>query len=458
MFKLLKDKTFLKEFFRVASPVILTSLVTFIVSFVDNFMVSSVSNEAISGVYAANQVTFIMDIAMFGMLEGAGIFIQQFVGAKDLLHEKAAFRIKIILTVIFLLVFIPIFYLGGPKMIWFYCHSDSEATLIQQEGVTYLNLVILSFIPYSYGFIYTSSLRETGNAKDAILAGIGGLITNIIFNSILIYGFQMGVTGAAIATILARIVEMIMLIVISHHHHLDFCDQAYKNFKLDKNLWKAILKKGVPLFINEIFWVSGMTMISLAYAQRNEVLSALSIVNTMSNIFNIVFQGLSIAIGVMVGSALGANEFEKAIKTNRQIYYLGLIASLVGGILLIITSPYIPYLFQEVSLSQKTLATHLIQIYGMMMWAFCLVTLFYMTLKTGGKTLITFCLDSVLMWIVYVPTSWCLSKLTNLDILYLYLIVQSLDVLKSILGFILVHKRTWVQNITNISSKKELPS
>lgn len=446
-------KSFLKKFFSVALPVIITSFITFFVGFVDNFMVGSVSNSAVSGVYAANQLTFFIDIAIFGVMEGAGIFIQQFMGAKDTNHLKQSFRFKLVLITIFIVIVYPIFYFFGKDMIYLFCHNDLENAEILSQGSTYFKLILISLIPYAYGFSYTSSLRETGNAKYAIRAGIAGLITNIVFNYLLIYTFSMGVVGAALATILARLVETIVLIVVSHKNKLVFCTGAFKDFKIDKSLQNAILKKGIPLFINEIFWAGGIISISLGYSQREGVLSALSIVNTMSNIFDIIFQALSIAIGVMVGAALGNNEFQKAKETNRKLYFMGIVSTVIGGILLILTSGFIPFLFKEVNASQKLLATTLMRIYGVFMWAHCLVTLFYMTLKTGGEALTTLIFDAVVMWSIYVPLCYIIILTTNLPLVFIYLIITGLDVLKFIFGLLLVRKGKWVRNITHLKEK-----
>lgn len=446
--KTFKDKQFLRDFFRVSFPVMLHAFILFIVSFVDNIMVGSISNEAISGVYAANQATFIFICSSLGLISGAGIFIQQFFGAKDDEHIKQCFRYKLVASFIFLLIVIPLYYLVGEKIIYFYCHKDANASLILEEGKSYLFVVILSYIPFLFASCYSTSLREIGHAKVSMIAGLVAFFVNVIFNSLFIFVFKLGVKGAAYATIMARCSELIVVAIISHKKKFSFCTGAFKKFYIENDLVTRVTKKSIFLFLNEVFWVTGMIMISLAYSQRDNVLSALSVVYTMSDVFGIVFQGLSIGIGVLVGGYLGANEFEKAKDYASKIYVLGTCIALCATLLLCALSPIIPMLFKQIDGSQKILASKLIRIYGIFIPFYCFCTMNYVILKTGGKTILTFMLDSVLQWILYIPLAWILSSFTSLSLFYIYIAVQSADILKTIIGFVLVKRGTWVQNIT----------
>ena len=198
MISMLKDKEFLKNFFKISFPVMLHALILFIVNFVDNIMVSSVSNEAVSAVYAVGQATYILMIAAFGVSIGAGVFIQQFNGAKDEKSLKQAFCYKIVVMLIFLVIFITIYYLFGHHLIYFYCHNDANSQVIYQLGKDYMYLVILSYIPYCLSMIYTTTVREIGFTKYALYAGASAFVANVIINAIFIYGCNMGVVGAAL--------------------------------------------------------------------------------------------------------------------------------------------------------------------------------------------------------------------------------------------------------------------
>lgn len=162
----------------------------------------------------------------------------------------------------------------------------------------------------------------------------------------------------------------------------------------------------------------------------------------------IVFLGLSVGISVMVGNALGANKLHEAKENLKKLFTLGVIVSLLFGGIMAALSPVIPLMFFEVSASQKQLATYLIIVYSSFLWAFSLSTGVYMTLRAGGKSLLTFLLDSGTMWLIVVPLAWILASGTNLNLIWIYIAVQATDVLKVIIGLILIKRGTWMNNLT----------
>lgn len=448
MFSCFKDKTFLSKFVNVAFPVMISAFVTFLVSFIDNIMVGTVSNNAVSGVYAANEVTFIYNLMVFGIIEGAGIFIQQFHGKGDLLSEKKCFNFKIISVIIFMIIFLPIFYLLGRNIVWFFCKSDINAQSIYEEGKNYLNLIIISYIPFSIGYIYSTTLREIGETKYAMYASFSAIIINSLFNAIFIIVLKWGVVGAALATIIARTIEMLVVILICHKKKFGFCNRLFSQFILDKELSIKIIKRGSLLFINEIGFAFGTIAQSLAFSQRDGVLSAISILTTVTNVMTILIQGLSAAIGVILGQDLGQSDFNKAWKDNIKLNLLAFYMCIFTGIILAVLSHFIPNLFTKVDDSQKIIATKLILCYSCLLVFNCWSITCYYTLKAGGKTLQTLLLDTGSLFIIYLPVAWIIALYTNLNIIWFYIIVRGLDILRAFVGFILVSKKKWLNNLT----------
>ncbi len=455
MFKVLKDKAFVKKFFSLAFPVMIQALIGLTVNFVDNLMVGGLTNEAVSAVYAVNQGTFFFIVISYGIVSGAGIYVQQFFGAKDDDHLRQSVRYKILAVTLLLAVFLPLFFFGGSTLIGFYTRSASNAEEILRLGMQYLPIILLSLIPMAYTTVYATTFRETGKTIYPLITGIIALITNIGFNALMIYGLDMGVVGAAIATVIARCVEFIATFILVKKINTPFSKGVFSHFHIEKKMVKIISKKSFPLFFNEVLWAGGMVMLSLAYAQRDGVLSALSIVYTMTDIFGIVFQGLSVGIGVMVGNLLGAGKIEEAKENNKKLFILGIFISLVAGVVMAILAFVAPYMFVEVTPEQKLLATKLLLVYASFLWAFSLSVCSYMTLRAGGKTLITFLFDSMTMWVFVVPTTWALALFTGLDIIVIFIVVQSFDVLKALIGVSIVSRGTWAVNLTHGLSKRE---
>jgi len=448
MFAVLKDKKFVKHFFIIAFPVMLQQLISFIVSLVDTLMVSGLTNEAVSAVYAVNQLSFFLFVAIGGLLAGAGIFVQQFFGSKDLKHLYQAHRLKLVAGVGFLLIVLPLAYLFGHYVIEFYSLNNDNPQEILRLALEYMPVILLGFIPYIFTAAYSTTLRETGKTIEPMKAAIVAVIVNVVLNYVFIYMLEMGVRGAAIATTIARVLELVTLLLICEKSKFLEFKAIFVNFRIEKYLSRTIMKKSWPLLGNEILWAGGMILISLAYAQRSNVLSALSIVSTMGNIFMIIFLGLSVGISVMVGNALGANQINEAKQSIKKLYSLGVMISLVFGVIMIALSPIIPQMFINVSADQKQLATYLIIVYASFLWSFSLSTGVYMTLRAGGRSLLTFLLDGGTMWLIIVPLAWILASLTTWPLVYIYIAVQSVDILKCIIGLLLIRRGTWIKNLT----------
>lgn len=448
MIKLFKDKAFLKRFFSIAFPVMLQQMITFIVSFIDNLMVSGLTNEAVSAVYSVNQLTFFMFVVSSGVVAGSGIFVQQFYGSKDHKHLIQSHRFKMLSSTLYLIIILPIAFYFGHYVVEFYSRNNDNPAEILRLALEYMPVILLGFIPYVYTASYATSLRETGRTIEPMLASLVAVVINIVFNYLLIYVFQLGVFGAAIATTLARGFELVALLIMCEKTKFLHIKDVFTNFRVERYLVQTISRKSLPLLGNEILWAGGMVLISMAYAQRENVLSALSIVSTMGNIFMVIFLGLSVGISVMVGNALGANRIEEAKENIKKLYLLGVAISLTFGVIMAALSPFIPMLFVNVSASQKLLATELIIVYASFLWAFSLSTCCYMTLRAGGKSLLTFSLDSGTMWLLVVPLAWLLATYTSIPLVGIYIAVQATDVLKSGIGLLLIKRGSWIRNLT----------
>lgn len=448
MFKCFKNKEFLRKFFQISLPIMVSTAISFFVSFIDNIMVGTVSNETVSGVYAANQVTYLFSMGIFGILEGSGIFIQQYNGSKDFAHIKQCFRYKWFIIILFLLISTPLVYLFGIELVKIYSRSDSNFSLIVSEGMSYLNIATLSYIPWAITMIYSTSFREIGETKYPMYSSIIAIILNCLLNALFIIGLNMGGVGAAIATLISRIIEMMYIISVSYFKKAGFAFQAFKELRIDKELLKSISKKTIFLFINEIGFAIGMMLQSLAFSQRDGVLSSISITYTVSEVFSIFASGFSVAIGVLVGSDLGRDDFEGAKENTNMISFLGFYLAVLSGVILIIFNRFIPLLFKEVVISQKLLASKLIIIFGAIFPFQMIALTSYFVLRAGGKTFLTFVFDSGTMLVLYIPVAWYLALKTNLDIVYIFLIVRLIDIIKAIVGIYFLKKGTWLVNIT----------
>lgn len=308
--------------------------------------------------------------------------------------------------------------------------------------------MIVGFIPLGLSIILHSSLREIGKSKLTLISSSTSLLVNLIGNLIFIYGLKMGVKGASIATLIARITEFVILFILVQKFDVFKFKTFFADFKIEKQLAKRITVKTIPMFINEISWASAMIIISLSYTFRPNVLSSLSIINSITNICGFIYSGLGIGVGILVGATLGAGKIEEAKQNQKYLFKLGITVSIIMGLLMITLSPFIPLIFKEVAIDQQRLAAELIRIYAAFLFIFAICFTNYSTLRVGGQGLLAFLLDGGFMWFVAVTGSLLLAKYTTVSVIYLYLFVQFADLLKALTGIPIIKKGKWAQNLT----------
>ena len=454
--KLIGDKAFYKRVLFIALPMIAQNAITSFVSFLDNIMVGMIGTEQMSGVAIVNQLMFVFNICVFGAVSGAGIFGTQFFGKGDYEGQKYAFRFKMYAAAVVSAVTLVLFGFFGTELIQLYLSDSGDVGNIElalKYSEQYLAIMMLTVVPFALGQTYINSIRETGHTFVPMLAGVVAMITNLVLDIILIFGAgpipAMGVQGAAFATVIARFVECGIVLVWTHTHTQKnrYIIGAYKSFYIPKNILVAILKKGTPLMLNEMLWASGMATIVQCYAVRGlSVVAAQNISSTITNLFNVVYIQLGSCIAIVVGQCLGAGKIEEARDTNRKMTAFCVACCVVMAVIMMLVGTVFPNIYKTEE-SIKALARTFIIISAAVMplCAFCHCS--YFTLRSGGKTMVTFLFDSVYTWVIVIPIATLLAKYTLLPIALVFFLVQSLEFIKAIIGFFMVKSGVWLQNI-----------
>ncbi len=454
---LIGDRAFYRKLFAVLVPILIQNLITNFVSLLDNIMVGQVGTEPMSGVAIVNQLLFVFNLCIFGGLAGAGIFTAQFFGKGDDEGVRHTFRAKLLIALGAFAVFASLLLAKGPTLIRLFLHEgreqlDLEATLAY--GLSYLRVMILQMPPFALCVVYAGTLRETGETLLPMKAGIIAVFVNLILNYVLIFGKlgipALGVVGAAIATVIARLVECSIVIGWTHRRgHCRFIAGAYSSLRVPGALARRMLRLGTPLLLNEVLWSAGMTTLNQCYSLRGlEVISALNISTTVTNLFLCAFFAMGNAISILIGQLLGAGELERAVDEDRKLIAFALTLSLVIGSVMACVAPLIPQIYNTTP-AVKALACSLLYVSAAAMPMNAYTNACYFTLRSGGKTVITFVFDSAFLWCVAVPTAFVLSRFTSMPILPLYVTVYALDLIKCVIGTCLLRRRKWVNNIVS---------
>ena len=460
--KYIGDKAFYRSILGVTVPIMIQNGISSFVNMLDNVMVGRIGTEQMSGVSIVNQLVFIYFLCIFGGMGGIGIFTAQYFGNNDQEGVRATFRAKLWLGVILTAIALAVLGLFGPNLISLYLNEGSEtgdlaATLRYAEG--YMKIIFLSFPGFIILQVYGSTLRACGETLLPMKAGIAAVLTNLVLNYLLIYGVniggvqiipQMGVNGAAIATVTSRYVEMLIIVIWSHTHteKAPYIVGIFRSLRVRGSQLKSFAIKGTPLLLNEMLWSIGTSFLVQCYSTRGlDVIAAFNISNTISNMFSIVFFSMGDAVAIVVGQLLGANKIQEAKDTDRKIIVFAVAFSIITAALMASVSWLFPHIYNTND-TVRRLATVLILCYALFspMMAFCPCT--YFTLRSGGKTIITFLFDSAFTWVVSVPIAFTLSRFTNLPVVAIYCSVTAADIIKCVIGFILVKKGVWAKNIT----------
>ncbi len=456
--KLIGDRNFYKMVLMIAVPIMIQNGITNFVSLLDNIMVGQVGTEQMTGVAIVNQLIFVYNLCIFGGVSGAGIFTAQYFGQKDEEGVANTFRFKLWLAVILTGITVVIFLLFGEPLIQMYLNGSQDGgdtAAVLRYGKDYLAVMLVGLAPFMLVQVYASTLRECGRTVVPMKAGIAAVFVNLIFNYLLIYGKfgfpEMGVTGAAVATVLSRYVEAVIVISWTHRHKEinTYIRGLYRTMKIPLSLTKRILIKGTPLLLNETFWAAGTAMLLQCYSVRGmNVVAGMNISNTISNLFNVVFIALGDSVAIVVGQLLGAGKMEEAKDTDRKMIAFSVACCTLIAVLMLFIAPLFPRLYNTNAQSRE-FATYFILVVAVFMPQNAFLHAAYFTLRSGGRTVITFFFDSVFICCVSVPIAYLLGHFTSLYVVYIFIAVQLADMIKCVIGFILVKKGVWLQNIVD---------
>jgi putative MATE family efflux protein len=449
------DRAFYRQVTAIVVPVIIQNSVTNFVNMLDNIMVGQLGTAQVSGVAIANQLVFIFNLLIFGVLSGPSIFGAQFYGAENLDGFRDTFRLKIWFSgIIFALYLLVVINFHDP-LIRLFLQGEGEAALadaILVFGREYILWMLLGMLPFAFSMSYASTLREAGETMLPMKASVAAVLTNLVFNYVLIFGHfgfpAWGVMGAAVATVLSRFVELgIILYAVHGRKAVSHLHGVYKRLKVPGRLIRSVLRRGAPLMVNEALWSLAIATLNQIYSMRAlYVLAAISIASTISNLFNVFFISIGNAVAVMVGQALGAGDMPRARSTAWRLLFLSVAMCLVIGAAMAVLSPVFPRLYNTEEVVRH-LVTGIILVSSAMMPLNAITHTAYFVLRSGGSTVITFLFDSFFNWVVMVPFAYFLVKGTSLPILTLYAISQSAQALKCAIGLLLIRYGKWQNNI-----------
>ena len=452
------DRAFYKNVFTIAIPIIIQNGITNFVSLLDNIMVGQVGTIPMSGVSIVNGLLFVFNLCIFGASSGAGIFTAQYYGSQD--HEgiRYTFRFKVLICTLITALGCLIFSFGDRLLIGLYLTGEGDAATAagaMEYGQRYLKVMMWGFLPFALSNAYSGTLRETGETMVPMAAGIAAVFVNLALNYVLIFGHfgapAMGVEGAALATVISRFVELVIVAWWIHRNseRNPFIIGAYRSLHIPGRLFRDITIKGMPLMINEFLWAAGMAVLNQCYSTCGlDVVPATNISSTLYNVGSVVFLAMGSAVGIIMGQMLGAGRSKEEIQdNNRKLVAASTVTGGIFGILMAAAAFPFPRIYNTTE-SVQQLAAMLILLNSIALPFNSYTNAAYFTLRSGGQTMVTFLFDSCFVWGFCVPLAYCLTRFTGIGIIPLFAICQATDIIKCVLGHIMIKQGKWIQNLT----------
>lgn len=448
MKKVLKDKVFMGTMLSLALPITLQNFITSSLNLVDNLMIGRLGEEAIASVGLANQYFFIFMLCLSGINAGASVFMAQYWGRKDTSNIKRILGVDISVGFIASILFGSIA-LCFPEVVMNILSKDPR---VVELGSSYLRIVAISYIFTNITQAFSAALRSTEQPKLPMYASLLGVLCNAFLNWVFIFGNlgtkPMGVEGAALATTIARLVEMVFIIAMVYSRRNIVSAKLKELFGFNIAYIKMYFRTSTAVIINELLWSLGMTAYSIAYAQiGTSAVATMQIATTLNNMFMVLSIGLASAAAIMVGNKIGAKEEKTAIDYAIKLEVVAPIVGLVVGVLLWITAPIIVKPF---SVTSETFANTIVVL--RIMAIFCPLRFYNVLMivgifRGGGDTLYSTLVQLGTIWCFAVPFSFLGATLLHLPITAVYFLVCCEELMKIFFERARMKSGKWLKDV-----------
>jgi len=438
---------YLSHILKIAIPVSLQSLFASSLSVIDQIMVGRLGETDIASVSLAGRFVTVFFFTVGAIAVGASILISQFRGKVDNERISKAFVVSLKWGLLLTAVFFLTSFFFSPFLMTLFSPDFSVRTI----GSSYLKIVTIGFFPGFLTMMVSTYLRSTGKPIFPSIASISAMVINTILNFILIFGYfgfpALGVTGAAIATTIARFVELIVVLWFFFVHQRKSEFQLSFRVNIDKAFRKIALAVTLPIFFSELAWSLGEAVYGIIYGHiGTDEMAAMSLIGPMIMLSIGLFAGLSQAVSILVGTELGKGDYSTGIFLANRSIRIGIVGTLIIGGILIGFAWIYPNLY-AIEASTKATTTSLLIAFSCVLWVKVSNMILGGILKSGGKTHYVFLLDLLGTWFIGIPLGFLSAFVFGLPIHYVYLLIALEELVRFIIGYQIFRSGRWIKTI-----------
>lgn len=443
-----RDPVFFRTLFVLALPIVIQNLLVSSLNMIDTLMIGRVGESEVAAVGVANQYFFLLQMAINGIASGCSVFISQFWGSGNRAGIHKVLGIGFFSMVAVGIVFTLLGLLIPSQIILLFSRDEA----VQAFGRDYLTIVCLSYLPTAISFLLANAQRSVGNALVPMLISFGAVATNTFFNYLLIFGKAgfpvLGVKGAAIATLIARVAECVLLLAFSLRKRCPLRGKIRGYLDFGAAFFRKTYATIFPIVLNEGCWGLGFVLYTVAYGFIGTyAIAAANITNTVQNLFMVLCLGMASAALVMIGNRIGMGEPDTARRYSRKFTIIAAAIGLLLGIALFACAPLILTFF-EISPEGSRAAIAILRIFGVIFAVRMVNTLTIIgVFRGGGDAGYALKLEAGTMWLIGVPLAFFGSCVLRLPVEQVVLLISIEEIVKCVFVLWRLKSGKWLHSM-----------
>ncbi len=442
------DREYFRDVLRIAVPIIIQQLAFSLLNMLSVVFVGQKGEVSVAAVGFAGQIAFLLNLVHFGIISGAAMFTAQFWGRQDVPNLRRVLGLCLMLAISASLIFFALAQFVPSQLLSIY----SKDAAVVHLGADYLRIFSWTFLFFAVTFSYALVMRSTGDVRTPTTVSVIALALSTILSYALIFGKlglpELGIQGAAVAAVIARVFECLTLVSIIYLKKSPVAASLRELTSFDVEFIRRVIKPMLPVILNELFWSLGITTYNVIYGRMGTAsFAAMNIVGTLEQVAFVLFIGISNATSVLVGNRIGADKEDEAFVYAGRSLGLGIVGGiLIGTMLQLVKGPILS--LYNVSPEVINNASNIINVITCFLWVRVNnMTIVVGVLRAGGDTRFSLFLDGIIIWIVGVPMAYLAAFVLDLPVYYVYLFAMSEELTKWILGMFRYRSRKWINNL-----------